>query len=37
MLIVLSTASGGVCIISPVSVVGAPAGIAGAIFTLIFL
>ena len=36
VLIVLSTTSGGVCIISYVSVVGAPIGIAGASFTLIF-
>ena len=36
VLIVLSTKSGGVCIISSVSVVGAPIGIAGASFTLIF-
>ena len=36
ILIVLSAASGGVCIISSVSVVGAPIGIAGASFTLIF-
>ena len=34
--IVLSTISGGVCIISSVSFVGAPAGIPGASFTLIF-
>ena len=34
--IVLSATSGGVCIISSVSVVGAPVGIAGARFTLIF-
>ena len=33
---VLSAKSGGVCIISSVSVVGAPVGIAGASFTLIF-
>ena len=36
VLIVLSTASGGVCIISFVSVAGAPIGIAGVSFTLIF-
>ena len=36
VLIVLSAGSGGVCIISSVSVVGAPVGIAGASFTLIF-
>ena len=36
ILIVLSAASGRVCIISSVSVVGAPVGIAGASFTLIF-
>ena len=36
ILIVLSAASGGVCIISSVSIVGAPIGIAGASFTLIF-
>ena len=36
ILIVLSATSGGVCIISSASVVGAPVGIAGAIFTLIF-
>ena len=36
LLIVLSTASSGICIISSVSVVGAPARIAGASFTLIF-
>ena len=36
ILIVLSSASGGVCIISSVSVVGAPIGIAGASFTSIF-
>ena len=35
VLIVLSAASGGACIILPVSVVGAPVGIAGASFTLI--
>ena len=35
VLIVLSATSGGVCIIPSVSVVGAPVGIAGAIFTLI--
>ena len=35
MLIVLNAASGGVCIISSVSVVGAPVGVAGASFTLI--
>ena len=34
--IILSTTSGGVCIISSVSFVGAPAGIRGASFTLIF-
>ena len=32
----LRTLSGGVCIISSASVVGAPVGIAGASFTLIF-
>ena len=32
---VLSATSGGVCVISSVSVVGAPTGIAGASFTLI--
>ena len=32
----LSATSGGVCIISSVSVVRAPVGIAGASFTLIF-
>ena len=36
ILIVLSATSGGVCIISSVSVVAAPTGIAGASFTLIF-
>ena len=36
ILIVLSAASDGVCIISSVSVVGTPVGIAGASFTLIF-
>ena len=36
VLIVLSATSGGVCIISSASVVGAPAGIAGPSFTLIF-
>ena len=36
VLIVLSATSGGVCIISSASVVGAPFGIAGAIFSLIF-
>ena len=36
VLTVLSATSGGVCIISSVSVVGAPVGIAGASFTLIF-
>ena len=36
VLIILSEASGGVCIISSVSVVGAPIGIVGASFTLIF-
>ena len=36
ILIALSSASGGFCIISSVSVVGAPIGIAGASFTLIF-
>ena len=36
ILIVLSTRSGGVCITSSVSVVGAPVGIARASFTLIF-
>ena len=36
ILIVLSATSGGVCIISSASVVGAPIGIAGASFTLIF-
>ena len=36
ILIVLSKTSGGVCIISSVSVVGAPTGIAGPSFTLIF-
>ena len=37
ILIVLSATSGGVCIISSVSVVGVPVAIAGATFTLIFL
>ena len=37
ILIVLSATSGGVCIISSVSVVGAPNAIAGATFTLTFL
>ena len=32
----MSATDGGVCIISSASVVGAPVGIAGAIFTLIF-
>ena len=36
ILIVLSATSGGVWIISSVSVVGAPVGIAGASFTLFF-
>ena len=36
ILIVLSTTSGRVCIISSVSVVGAPIGIAGGSFTFIF-
>ena len=36
VLIVLSARSSGVCIISSVSIVGAPIGIAGASFTLIF-
>ena len=36
VLIVLSVTSGGVCIISSVSVVGTPVGIAGTSFTLIF-
>ena len=36
VLIVLSAASDGVCIISSVSVVVAPVGIAGASFTVIF-
>ena len=36
ILIVLSATSGGVCIISSVSVVGEPVGIAGASCTLIF-
>ena len=36
ILIVLRATSGGVCIISSISVVGAPVGIAGASFTLIF-
>ena len=35
-MIVLSTSSGGVCIISSVSVVGASVGMAGASFTLFF-
>ena len=35
-LLVLSATSGGVCVISSVSVAGAPVGIAGASFTLIF-
>ena len=37
ILMVLSARSGGTCIISSVSVVGAPIGRAGASFTLIFL
>ena len=36
VLIVLSATSGGICTISSVSIVGAPVGIAGARFTLIF-
>ena len=36
VLIVLSATSGGVCIISSASIVGAPVGIAGPSFTLIF-
>ena len=36
ILIVLSATSGGVCIISSASVLGAPAGIAGKGFTLFF-
>ena len=36
VLIVLSVTSGGVCIISSVSVVGTPVGIAGTSFILIF-
>ena len=36
ILIVLSSTSGGVCIISSLSVVGGPVGIAGTSFTLIF-
>ena len=36
ILIVLSATSGEICIISSVSVVGAPDGIAGVSFTLIF-
>ena len=36
VLIVLSATSGGICVISSVSVVGAPVGIAGARFTLTF-
>ena len=35
-LLVLSATSGGVCVISSVSVAGAPVGIAGASFPLIF-
>ena len=35
-LVIISAKSGGVCIIFSVSVVGAPIGIAGASFTLIF-
>ena len=35
-MIVLSTSSGGICIISSVSVVGASVGMAGASFTLFF-
>ena len=37
MLIVLNGTGGGVCIISSVSVIGAPVGIAGLSFILIFL
>ena len=37
MLIVLNATGGGVCIISSVSVIGAPVGIAGLSFILIFL
>ena len=37
VLIVLSATSGGTCIVSSVSVVGAPVAIAGASFVLIFL
>ena len=37
ILFVLSAASGGACIISSVSVLGAPIGIAGTSFTPIFL
>ena len=36
VLIVLNATSGGICVISSVSVVGAPVGIAGARFPLIF-
>ena len=36
VLFVLSATSGGVCTVSSVSVIGAPAGIADASFTLIF-
>ena len=36
ILVIISAKSGGVCIIFSVSVVGAPIGIAGASFTLIF-
>ena len=36
VLIVLSATNGGVCIISSVSVVGAPVGVTGASFTLMF-
>ena len=36
ILIVLSSTSGGVCMISSLSVVGGPVGIAGTSFTLIF-
>ena len=36
VLIVLSATSGGVCIISSASVAGAPVGLAGASFTLVF-
>ena len=36
ILIVLNAASGGTCIISSVSVIGAPVGIAGASFTIMF-